>query len=61
LASAVGRGEADVAVGCEKIARQVENVDIVIRKEHFDRPENGAMLRMLRSHRFRNEFKSISG
>jgi putative molybdopterin biosynthesis protein len=29
LASAVGRGEADVAVRTEKIARQVDNIDFV--------------------------------
>ena len=71
MASAVGRGDADVAVGSEKIARQVENVefiplqkeryDLVIKKEHFDTPEVATMLRILRSERFRNEFKHIGG
>jgi putative molybdopterin biosynthesis protein len=71
MASAVGRGDADVAVGSEKIARQVENVDfipmqqerydLVIKKEHCDRPRVATMLRILRSEKFRNEFKNIGG
>ena len=71
VASAVGRGEADVAVGTEKIARQVENVefipmkkeryDLVVKAEHFNTPEATTMLRILRSEKFRNEFRSIGG
>ena len=71
VASAVGRGDADVAVGNEKIARQVENVDfiplkkerydLVVMKEQFDTPEVTAMLTILRSEKFQNEFKSIGG
>ncbi len=71
VASAVGRGDADVAVGMEKVARQVENVDfvplkkerydLVVRKEHLDTPEVATMLNILRSERFQNEFKSIGG
>lgn len=71
VASAVGRGEADVAVGTEKIARQVENIefvpmkreryDLVIKTEHFDRPEIKTMFKILRSAKFQNEFKNIGG
>ena len=71
MASAVGRGDADVAVGSEKIARQVENVDfvplkkerydLVVKKELFDTPEVTTMLKILRSEKFQNEFKSIGG
>ncbi|ABS69176.1 substrate-binding domain-containing protein [Xanthobacter versatilis] len=71
VASAVGRGDADVAVGMEKVARQVDNVDfiplkrerydLVVRKEHLDTPEVATMLKILRSERFQNEFKSIGG
>lgn len=71
VASAVGRGDADVAVGSEKIARQVENVDfipmtkerydLVIKKEQLDTPEVTTMMRILRSEKFQNEFKSIGG
>lgn len=71
VASAVGRGEADLAVGTEKIARQVDNIDfvplkkerydLVVKKEHFDRPEVATMMRILRSEKFRNEFRGIGG
>lgn len=71
VASAVGRGDADVAVGTEKVARQVDNVDfipmkkerydLVVKKENFDTPEVGATLKILRSEKFRNEFKNIGG
>lgn len=71
VASAVGRGDADVAVGSEKIARQVENVDfvalkkerydLVIKREQLDTPEVTTMLGILRSERFQNEFRSIGG
>jgi putative molybdopterin biosynthesis protein len=67
----VGRRDVDVAVGSEKIARQVENIDfmppqkerydLVIKKEHFDGPEVATMLKILRSERFWNEFKNIGG
>ncbi len=71
VASAVGRGEADVAVGTEKIARQVENIDfvpmkrerydLVVKRERFDAPEIQTMLEILRSEKFQNEFKNIGG
>lgn len=71
VASAVGRGDADVAIGSEKIARQVENVefiplkkeryDLVVRQEQIDTREVTTMLGILRSERFQNEFKSIGG
>ena len=71
VASAVGRGDADVAVGNEKIARQVENIDfiplkrerydIVVKKERLESPEMSTMLKILRSEGFQNEFKGIGG
>lgn len=71
VASAVGRGDADVAVGTEKIARQVDNVefiplkreryDLVVKTEHIDRPEIRTMFDILQSEKFQNEFKSIGG
>lgn len=71
VASAVGRGEVDVAVGTEKIARQVENIDfvpmkrerydLVVKTERVDTPEIKTMLDILRSSKFQNEFKSIGG
>lgn len=71
VASAVGRGEADVAVGTEKIARQVDNLDfvpmkrerydLVVKTEQLDRPEIRTMLEILRSAKFQTEFRSIGG
>lgn len=71
VASAVSRGEADVAVGNEKIARQVDNIefiplkkeryDLVLRKEDMNSPEIQTMLKIIRSDAFRNEFGNIGG
>ncbi|MDJ1158092.1 helix-turn-helix transcriptional regulator [Chelatococcus sp. SYSU_G07232] len=71
VASAVGRGEADIAVGTEKIARQVENIDfvpmkrerydLVVKTERVDTPEIKTLFEILRSAKFQNEFKSIGG
>ena len=71
VASAVGRGEADVAVGTEKIARQVENIDfvpmkrerydLVVKTERVNTPDIKTMFEILRSSKFQNEFKSIGG
>lgn len=71
VASAVGRGEADVAVGTEKIARQVDNIDfvpmkkerydLVVKTEHVDTPEVQTLFNILRSAKFQNEFKGIGG
>lgn len=71
VASAVSSGKADVAVGNEKIARQVDNIDfvpmkkerydIVIRREDFDSREIQTMLNIIRSEAFKNEFASIGG
>lgn len=61
----------DVAVGNEKIAKQVDNIDfipmkkerydIVIRHEDLNTPEIQTMLNIIRSEAFRNEFASIGG
>ncbi|MDR0852301.1 MAG: helix-turn-helix transcriptional regulator [Clostridiales Family XIII bacterium] len=71
VASAVSGGNADVAVGSEKIARQVEGIefipmkkekyDLVIRKEDFDTFEMQTMLKIIRSKAFREEFEHIGG
>lgn len=71
VASAVSRGEADVAVGNEKIARQVDNIefipmkkeryDLVLKKEDLSTPEIQTMLKIIRSYAFRNEFGNIGG
>ncbi len=71
VASAVNRGTADVAVGNEKIARQVDNIefislqkeryDLVIRKEDFHTNEIETLLKIIRSEAFKNEFGHIGG
>ena len=71
VASAVSSGKADVAVGNEKIARQVDNIDfiplqkerydLVIRKEDLNTPEVEILLKIIRSEAFKNEFEHIGG
>lgn len=71
VASTVGRGGADVAVGNEKIASQVDGVDfiplqkeryeLVVRKEDMHTPPIQAILEILRSEEFKIEFKGIGG
>ncbi|MFZ5945067.1 MAG: substrate-binding domain-containing protein [Bacillota bacterium] len=71
VASAVSSGEADVAVGSEKIARQVDNIDfiplkkerydLVVKKEEFQTFEIQTMLNIIRSTAFKNEFANIGG
>lgn len=71
VASAVSRGEADVAIGNEKIARQVDNIefiplqkeryDLVLRKEDLNTSEIQTMMNIIRSNAFRNEFGNIGG
>ena len=71
LASAVSGGNADVAVGIEKIARQVDNIDfiplkkercdLVFKKELMQTPEISTMMNIIRSAAFRQEFTNIGG
>ena len=71
VASAVSRGEADVAVGNEKIARQVDNIefipmkkeryDLIFRKESMGSTEIQIMLKIIRSNAFKNEFDNVGG
>ncbi|MBP2640491.1 MAG: yvgK [Firmicutes bacterium] len=71
VASAVSSGEADVAVGNEKIARQVDNIEfipikkeryqLIIKKEDLHTPEVLSMLNIIRSATFKKEFGNIGG
>ncbi|TYQ18258.1 UNVERIFIED_CONTAM: putative molybdopterin biosynthesis protein [Acetivibrio alkalicellulosi] len=71
VASTVARGGADVAVGDEKMARQVEGIDfiplqkeryeLVVRKEDMNIPQTQVLLEILRSENFKMEFKGVSG
>jgi len=70
-ASAVSSGDADVAVGTDKIARQVDNIDfiplkkerydLVVKKEDFQTFEIQTMLNIIRSTAFKSEFGNIGG
>jgi putative molybdopterin biosynthesis protein len=71
VASSVSGGEADVAVGIEKIARQVDNIDfipmkkerydLVVKKEHIDSHEVSTMMNIINSAAFKQEFANIGG
>jgi putative molybdopterin biosynthesis protein len=70
-ATAVNSGRADVAVGTERIARQVERVDFVpkqkeryelaVLREDMESPEIQTLLRIIRSEQVQREFESIGG
>ena len=71
VASCVARGEADVGLGIEKAAMQVnsldfiplhkERYDLVILKEDLPKPHFQALLSILNSEAFRNEVAGIGG
>lgn len=71
VASTVARGDADVGVGIEKAAQQVQGVDfiplqverydLVIRKDDADKPVFQALIATLRSKAFLNEVMGIGG
>ncbi|MCB2293356.1 helix-turn-helix transcriptional regulator [Clostridium algoriphilum] len=70
-ASAVARGDADVAVGNEKAAlqvqyvqfipRQKERYDLVIKKDDINKPPFKAILEILNSKEFQEELRGIGG
>lgn len=69
--SAVARGDADVAIGNEKTALQVQNVqfvpmqneryDLIIKKDDIDKPPFQAILQILNSKEFQEELRGIGG
>ena len=71
VASAVARCRADVAVGSEKIARQVEGIDfiplqterydLVVRKADFESRPIQAMMAILESGLMKDEFAGLGG
>lgn len=71
VASAISSGEADVGIGNEKIARQVDNIDfiplkkerydLVFKKEDMQKREIQTMLNIIQSAAFKNEFAHIGG
>lgn len=71
VASCVARGEADVGIGIEKAALQVDGIDfiplqrerydLVIRKEDLPKPHFQSVLAVLKSTNFRNEISGMGG
>ena len=71
MAAAIAAGEADLAVGTERISRQIEGLDfipllqerydLVAHKEFLDTDEGEALLDILRSEAFRKEVQPFSG
>jgi putative molybdopterin biosynthesis protein len=71
VASSVSSGKSDVAVGIEKIARQVDNIDfipmknerydLIIKKEHIELPEIQIMMNIINTCAFKKEFGNIGG
>lgn len=71
VASAVARGDADVGVGIEKTAQQVngidfiplqkERYDLIVRRDDTDKPLFQAMLGILRSEAFHKELSGVGG
>jgi putative molybdopterin biosynthesis protein len=71
VASAVSGGQADVGVGIEKVARQVDNIefiplkqeryDIVYKKENENSPEIKTMLQIITSPAYHQEITNVGG
>ncbi|WP_371378122.1 substrate-binding domain-containing protein [Sporomusa aerivorans] len=71
VASSVARGQADVAVGIEKVALQISGVDfiplkqerydIVIRQDDVEKPAFQALLSILKSQAFFDEVSGMGG
>jgi putative molybdopterin biosynthesis protein len=71
VASCVARSEADVGVGIEKVAMQVQNIDfislqkerydLVIRKEDAKKLQFAVLLAIIKSKEFRKEIAGIGG
>ena len=71
MAAAIAAGEADLAIGTERISRQMEGIDfiplleeryeLVIKKEYLETEAGQAVLRMLRNPIFKKEIAHFSG
>lgn len=71
VASMVARGRGDVAVGSEKVAKQVEGIDfvplqkerydLVVKQDNFDSRPVRTMMSILESGMLREEFASLGG
>ena len=71
MAAAIAAGDADLAVGTERVSRQIENLDfiplleerfdLVLRKDSMENPAVIKMLEILSSPVFRREVAPFSG
>ena len=71
MAAAIAAGEADLAIGTERISRQIENLDfiplleerfdLVIKKDLLETREMQTLLKVLRDPVFRKEISHFSG
>ena len=71
VAAAIAAGEADLAIGTERISRQIDNLDfiplleerydLVIKKELLDTPQVRKLLSILQNPGFRKEIAHFSG
>lgn len=71
LAAAIAEGEADLAIGTERVSRQLDGIafiplleerfDLVIRADSLDQPAIQKLLLILRSSAFRKEVAPFSG
>lgn len=71
MAAAIAEGEADLAIGTERISRQIEGIDfiplleerfdLVLSKECFDSPQGRKLFDILNSKAFHKEIARFSG
>ncbi len=71
MAAAIADGEADLALGTERISRQIEGLDfiplleerydLVLRKDALETPEGETILEILRSPAFLKEIRHFTG
>lgn len=71
IASAVARKSVDLGIGNEKAALQVDDIDfiplqkerydLIIKKEDFNAPVNGAVMSIINSSQFKNELRGLGG
>ncbi len=71
MAAAIAAGEADLAIGTERISRQIEGLDfiplleerydLVLRRETLDTEDAATLLEVLRSADFRKEIRHFTG
>ena len=71
MAAAIAAGEADLAIGTERISRQIEGLDflpllqerfdLAVHREFLETEEGETLLEILNSEAFRKEIKAFSG